>query len=180
MFPSDSVIFRLHLLWLLRYMFHISLSLFSIFPLHALCFIISLSWTPQFPLDPILLSSLRLLRSRTRILLWRIWSLVYIFRVLVLYNLRTNITCLTSYLSEVPRNARKLRFGSGRLHLLCSCPCISQHVFWWGQSIAVHRIRLLTLPSRYVRIWSDPNVTPISERGRWQHIICKSCCRVWC
>ena len=84
--------FRLRLLWLLRYMFHVSLSLFSMFPSHALCFIISLSRTLQFPLDPILLSSLRLLRSRTHILLRRIQSLVYIFRVLVLYNLRTNIT----------------------------------------------------------------------------------------
>ena len=68
------------------------------FPSHALCFISSLSRTPQFPLDPILLSSLRLLRSRTRIPLRRIRSLVYIFRVLVLYYLRTNITYFSSRL----------------------------------------------------------------------------------
>ena len=53
---------------------------------------LSLSQTPQFPLDPILLFLLRLLSSRTRLLLQRIRSLVYIFHVLVLYYLRTNIT----------------------------------------------------------------------------------------
>ena len=36
-------------------MFHVSLSLFSMFPLRALCFISSLSRTPQFPLNPTLL-----------------------------------------------------------------------------------------------------------------------------
>ena len=62
------------------------------FPSRALCFISSPSRTPQFPLDPILLFSLRLLSSCTCLPLRRICSLVYIFRVLVLYYLRTNIT----------------------------------------------------------------------------------------
>ena len=90
------------------------------FPLRALCFIISLSRTPQFPLDPILLSSLRLLRSRTRIPLRCIRSLVYIFRVLVLYYLRTNITCLSSYLSEVP-----LERSETPVWLRPSCPSVT-------------------------------------------------------
>ena len=71
--------------------FMLHLSLFPMFPSCALCFIISLSRTPQFPLYPILLFSLRLLSSRTRLPLRRIRSLVYILRVLVTVDLRTNI-----------------------------------------------------------------------------------------
>ena len=119
--------------WFLRYMFHaLPFSLFPMFPLRALCFIISLSRTLQFPLDPILLSSLRLLRSRTCIPLRRIHSLVYIFRVLVLYYLRTNITCF-SLVSL---------WGSSE-HL--ESP--AQLRPWWGQSIAVCWTRFLIFPS---------------------------------
>ena len=52
----------------------------------------SLSWTPQLPSTLVYCTLLIVLRSRSCIPLRRIRSLVYIFCVLVLYNLRTNIT----------------------------------------------------------------------------------------
>ena len=108
MFPSDSI--------LSSYISHDFLDIYFMFPLRALCFMSSLSRTLQFPLNPILLSSLRLLSSHTRLPLQHIRSLVYILCVLVTVDLRANITCLTSYLSEVPWNAWKLWLGSGRCH----------------------------------------------------------------
>ena len=72
------------------------------FPSCALCFISSLSRTLQLPLTLVYCTSLILLRSCSHIPLRRIHSLVYISPVLVATNLRTNIICLPSYLSEVP------------------------------------------------------------------------------
>ena len=86
------------------------------FPLRALCFILSLSRTPQLPSTLVYCTSLIVLSSRSRIPLRRIHSLVYISPVLVATNLRTNITCFSLIsLSEVLWNARILRLGSGRL-----------------------------------------------------------------
>ena len=115
MFPSDSVIsgYVSHDFVDICFMFY--LSLLPYVSLARTMFHLSLSWTPQFPLDPILLSSLSLLSSHTHLLLRCIRSLVYISHVLVTVDLRTNIACLTLYLSEVPRNARKLRLNSGCL-----------------------------------------------------------------
>ena len=127
-------------------------SLFPMFPLRALCFIISLSRTPQFPLDPILLSSLRLLRSCTRIPLWRIRSLVYIFHVLVLYNLELILLVSPRISLGFLRNARKLWFGSSRLKSPLVSLSYFWHAFWWGQSIAVHRTRLLA----FLLVCPDP------------------------
>jgi len=47
--------FRLRVSVTLDYMFHVSISPFTMFPSRALCFSISLSRTPQLPLDPTLL-----------------------------------------------------------------------------------------------------------------------------
>ena len=56
----------------------------------------------QLPSTLVYCTLLIVLRSRSRIPLRRIRSLVYISPVLVATNLRTNITCLSLYLSEVP------------------------------------------------------------------------------
>ena len=89
---SDSVLSGYVLSWLRRYMFHVSLSLFPMFPSHALCLPFHFLGLRSFPSTLSYCTSLRLLRSRTRLPLWRIRSLVYIFCVLVFDNLRTNIT----------------------------------------------------------------------------------------
>ena len=88
---------------------------FPMFPSCALCFILSLSQTPQLPSTLVYCTLLISLRSHSRIPLRRICSLVYISPVLIATNLRTNITCSHSYLSEVLWNARKLQLGSGCL-----------------------------------------------------------------
>ena len=92
MFPSDSVILRLPPSWLRRYMFHVSLSLFPMFPSHALCLLFHFLGLRSFPSTLPSCTSLTILRSHTHLPLWRICSLVYILRVLVTIDLRTNIT----------------------------------------------------------------------------------------
>ena len=61
-------------------------------------FLFTFSDSAVFPSTLSYCTSLRLLRSRTRLPLRRIRSLVYILRVLVLYYLRTNITYFSSRL----------------------------------------------------------------------------------
>ena len=115
MFPPDSVISSYVSCDPQIYVSCFTFHHFPMFPSCALCFIISLSQTLQFPLDPILLSLLNLLRSCTRIPLQCIRSLVYIFCVLVLQNLRTNITYSPLILSEVLQNTWILQLSSGCL-----------------------------------------------------------------
>ena len=88
--------------WFLRYMFHVSISLFPMFPSCTLCLLFHFLGLRSFPSTLPYCTSLTILRSHTHLLLRRIRSLVYILRVLVTVDLRTNITCLPSYLSEVP------------------------------------------------------------------------------
>ena len=78
------------------------LSLIPYVSLACTMFHLSLSRTPQLPLTLVYCTLLILLRSRSCVPLWCIRSLVYISPVLVATNLRTNITCLPLYLSEVP------------------------------------------------------------------------------
>ena len=92
MFPPDSVISGYVSRDFIDICFMFYLSLLPYVSLACTMSSLSLSRTPQFPLDPILLSSLRLLRSRTCIPLRCIRSLVYIFRVLVV---RIRSTILT-------------------------------------------------------------------------------------
>ena len=75
----------------------------------------SLSRTPQLPSTLVYCTSLIVLRSHSRIPLRRIRSLVYIPPVLVVTTSELILLNSPSSLSEVLRNARKLRFGSGRL-----------------------------------------------------------------
>ena len=82
------------------------------------------SRTPQLPSPLVYCTSLIVLRSRSRIPLQRIRSLVYIPPVLVATTSELILLTSPSSLSEVLRNARILRLGSGRLCLLCS---------HWGQ-----------------------------------------------
>ena len=113
--------FRLRLSWLLRYMFHVFLSLFSMFPLRALCFITSLSWTPQLPLTLSYCTSLTILRPCTCLPPQRIRSLVYISPVLVATNLRTNITGFSSHLFlRFFRTLRSSSLAPAVSCLLCS------------------------------------------------------------
>ena len=64
---------------------------FPMFPSCALCFIFSLSQTPQLPSTLVYCTSLIVLRSHSHIPFRRIRSLVYISPVLVATNLRTNV-----------------------------------------------------------------------------------------
>ena len=79
-------------------MFHVYLSLLLYVSLARTMSSPSPSRTPQFPSTLSYCTSLRLLRSRTRLPLRRIRSLVYILRVLVTVDLRTNITYFSSRL----------------------------------------------------------------------------------
>ena len=128
------------------------------FPLRALCFILSLSQTPQLPSTLVYCISLIVLSSRSCIPLRRIHLLVYISPVLVATNLRTNITYFSLVSvwgsSEHSDPPVRLRLSLSPLVLIS----FLRHTFWWGQLIAVRRTRLFVLP-RYVRIRSDPNVT---------------------
>ena len=139
-------------------MFHVSLSLFPMFPSRALCLPFHFLGLCSFPSTLSYCTSLRLLRSRTCLPLRRIRSLVYIF--VHLYSITSELILLTSpsSLSEVLRNARILRLGSGRLASPLFLNSFLRHAFCGGQSIAVRRTRLSSSP-RYVWIRSDPNVT---------------------
>ena len=73
------------------------------------------SQTPQLPSTLVYCTSLIVLRSRSRIPLQHIHSLVYIPPVLVATTSELILLTSPSYLSEVLRNARNLRLSSGRL-----------------------------------------------------------------
>ena len=73
------------------------------FPLRALCFISSLSWTLQLPLTLPYCTSLTVLRSCTHLPLWCIRSLVYISCILVTVDLRT--VRIRSHSSNTTRNS---------------------------------------------------------------------------
>ena len=65
---------------------------FPMFPLHALCLLFHFLGLRSFPSTLPYCTSLTILRARTRLPLRCIRSLVYILRVLVIVDLRTNIT----------------------------------------------------------------------------------------
>ena len=81
-----------------------------------------------------------------------------------LYSRTSELILLASlsHLSEVLRNARNLRLGSGRLKSPLFSYSSLRHAFCGGQSIAVRRTRSFVFP-QYVRIRSDPNVTGLLE-----------------
>ena len=80
----------------------------------------SLSRTPQLPSTLVYCTSLIVLRSRSRIPLRRIRSLVYIPPVLVATTSELILLVSPRLSLRFLRNARKLRFGSGCLSLLLS------------------------------------------------------------
>ena len=75
----------------------------------------SLSRTPQLPSTLVYCTSLIILRSHSRIPLWRIRLLVYIPPVLVATTSELILLASPSYLSEVLQNTRNLWLGSSRL-----------------------------------------------------------------
>ena len=146
-FPLDSMIFWLHVLWLSDICFMFHFSLFSMFSSCALCFIISISQTLQFPLTLPYYTSLIILRSHSCILLWRIQSLVYISHVLVLQTSELILLILHSYSLRFFRTLGSSSSAPAVSSLLYSWSCSSRHTFWWGQSIAIHRTQFFALPS---------------------------------
>ena len=114
-------------------------------PSLSLCFLcahyVSLfhfSRTLQFPLTLSYCSLTYVSQSPTCIPLRLFWTLVYISCTLVSRYLRTNITCLSLVLSEVPLNAWLLAWLRPSLVSSVRLP-YSQHAFQWGQSIAACR-----------------------------------------
>ena len=83
----------------------------------------SLSRTPQLPSTLVYCTSLIVLRSHSRIPLQRIRSLVYIPPVLVATTSELILLVSPRLSLRFLRNARKLRFSSGRLSLLLSRSC---------------------------------------------------------
>ena len=89
------------------------------FPSRALCLPFHFLGLRSFPLTLSYCTSLTILRSRTRLLLRRIRSLVYILRVLVTVDLRTNIAYFSlvsvwgsSERSDPPARLRLSTFSS--------------------------------------------------------------------
>ena len=119
----------------------------------------------SFPLTLSYCTSLRLLRSQTRLPLRRIRSLVYIFRVLVLYYLRTNITyfSLVSLWGSSERSDPPARLRPSCISSVLELVSPARVLVWTvnscpPDSVFCSSLSLLLLP-RYVRIRSDPNVT---------------------
>ena len=94
-FPSDSVISGYVSLWLpticFMFLFHLSLC----FPRTHYVSVLHFFGLRSFPSTLSYCTSLSILRSHSCIPLRRFRSLVYISRVLVATNLRTNITCFS-------------------------------------------------------------------------------------
>ena len=122
------------------------------FPFHySLCFprahyvFSSLSRTPQFPLNPILLY----FAYTTQISYPSPAPAHPLVSIYISCTCTLELILLTSpsSLSEVPRNARVLRLGSSHLSSPLFLNLFLRHAFWCGQLIAVRRTRSFRLLS---------------------------------